>query len=292
MKYAKMFKWLSVILVIAVMIPLVGCGKGGNQEPTPTPTATAPAEPTGETGTLSDLEGDVQVQRQGTKTWIAATSGMEIWGGDSLKTGGDGYALITFFDGSVMEVEADTKILVEELSKASGGATTVRISQVLGNTVNRVENLIDSSSTYEVETLAGSAVVRGTIFGMEVDRDRGVVHTCVNTSKEEDEEQHSIDFSNNGKTVEVIEGKTSCCWEGGVPGDPDYIDPDDDPANFPGGGGGGGCYGYECYGYPTPTQTPMTECSPGCYYYMIGNGYCDEACYTEACSYDSGDCID
>jgi len=274
MKYAKMFKWLSVILVIAVMIPLVGCGKGGNQEPTPTPTATAPAEPTGETGTLSDLEGGVQVQRQGVGAWIVASDGMKVGTGDSLKTGGDGYVLITFFDGSVMEVEADTKISVEELSKASGGATTVRISQVLGNTVNRVENLIDSSSTYEVETPAGSAVVRGTIFNMAVDRDRGVIHTCVNTSKEEDEEQHSIDFSNNGKTVEVIEGKTSCCWDGGVPGDPDYTDPDDDPANFTGGGGGGSlCEGccYPCYWiqsegsycycpeptpYPSPTSGP------------------------------------
>ena len=27
MKYANAFKWLSVILVIAVMIPAIGCGK-------------------------------------------------------------------------------------------------------------------------------------------------------------------------------------------------------------------------------------------------------------------------
>lgn len=276
MNYAKVYKWLSVILVIAVMIPLVGCGKGGNQSPTPTPTPTAtPAEPSGETGSLSGVVGYVQVLRSWSSSWIEATSGMKIGTGDSLKTGGDGYTLITFFDGSVMEVEADTKISVEELSAASGGSTTVRINQVLGNTLNRVENLIDSSSTYEVETPAGSAVVRGTIFSMAVDRDLGVIHTCVNTSKEEDEEVHSVDFSNNGKTVEVIEGKTSCCWEGGVPGDPDYTDPDDDPANFTGGGGGGGslCEGccYPCYwiqvegGYcycPEPTPYPSPTMGP------------------------------
>ena len=38
MKYANAFKWLSVILVIAVMIPAIGCGKKEAQEPTPTPT--------------------------------------------------------------------------------------------------------------------------------------------------------------------------------------------------------------------------------------------------------------
>ena len=258
MNYAKVFKLLSVILVIAVMIPVIGCGKGGGEAtPTPTLTTAAPAEPTGETGTLSDLEGGVQVQRQGTKTWIAATSGMEIWGGDSLQTGDDGYALITFFDGSVMEVEADTKISVEELSKASGGSTNVHINQVIGNTLNHVENLIDSSSNYEVETLAGSAVVRGTIFRMGVEREDGITHTCASTLNEEDEENHYIDFINGGKTVEVPEGKTSCCWEGGVPGNPFYTDPDDSPAHFTGGGGGGGCYGYGCHGYyPTPTPMP------------------------------------
>jgi hypothetical protein len=260
MKYARTFKWLSVILVIAVMIPLAGCGKGGNQGPTPTlmPTATATTytEPTGETGALSGIVGDVQVKQQGAGAWIAATSGMKIGTGDSLQTGDDGYVMITFFDGSVMELEADTKILVEELVAASGGSTTVRINQVIGSTLNRVENLTDSASKYEVETLAGSAVVRGTIFRNEVEREDGITHTCVSTLNEGDQEQHFIDFSNGGKTVEVPEGKTSCAWEGGVPGNPFYTDPDDSPANFTG-GGGGGCYGYGCPGYyPTPTPMP------------------------------------
>ena len=39
MKYANAFKWLLAILVIAVMIPAIGCGKKEAQEPTPTPTA-------------------------------------------------------------------------------------------------------------------------------------------------------------------------------------------------------------------------------------------------------------
>lgn len=246
---------LSVILIIAAMMPLVGCGKGGNQAPPPTITPTVtPVEQTGETGTLSSLTGDVTVMRQGTKIWIAATSGMEIWGGDSLKTGGDGYVLITFFDGSVMEIELDAEISVEELSVASGGSTTVRINQVIGNTLNRVENLVDSSSIYEVETLAGSAVVRGTIFYNEVEREDGITHTCASTLNEEDGENHYVDFSDGGKTVEIPEGKTACCWEGGVPGNPFWTDPDDNPANFTG-GGGGGCYGYGCY-QPTPTPTP------------------------------------
>jgi hypothetical protein len=263
MNYVKVFKWLSVILVIAVMIPAIGCGKKAAQVPTPTPTAiptaTTPAEPTGQTGSLSSVTGDVQVSRQGAAAWIAATSGMKIWTGDSLKTGSNGYVLITFFDGSVMEVNAGTEISVEELSQSSGGATTVRIQQTIGNTINRVQNLVDSSSTYEVETPAGSAVVRGTIYSVDVN-DVGALTTCVETIDENDTVEHSVAFSNGGIAVNVIENFVSCCVEGGVPQTPTYADPNNDPSTFEN-GGDGGCYGYQC----------QTRCPPG---YCWGEGQC------------------
>ncbi|MFA5367464.1 MAG: FecR domain-containing protein [Dehalococcoidia bacterium] len=307
MKYIKTFVSLSLILIVAAMIPLAGCGKGEEPAPTPAPTATAVVQ-TGETGTLSDIAGDVQVLRQGSSGWIVATSGMKIWTGDSLETGADGYVLVTFFDGSVMEVESDTEISVEELSVASGGSTTVRIHQTIGSTINRVENLIDSSSKYEVESLAGTAAVRGTTFRNQVGRERGIIHTCVSTFKEE-EGQHFVYFSNNGEGVDIPEGKTACCWEGGVPGRPFWTDPNDSPASWQSGGGSGShltptpTSTYEPEPTPTvtpeptlsptpePTPTPEQECSPGCYEYMIGDGNCDEACYTEECSYDFGDCV-
>ena len=276
MKYGNAYKWLSVMLVLLIVSAAIGCGKKEAEEATPTPTAipmptATPAEPTGQTGSLSSVTGDVQVLRQSAVAWIAAASGMKIWTGDSLKTGSDGYALITFFDGSVMEVEAESEISVEELSAASGGSTTVRISQVLGNTINRVENLVDSSSTYEVETLAGSAVVRGTIYRIQVNQYGEITHTCCSTSDEEDNKQHNVDFSGGGSTVKVPEGMTSCCWEGGAPGSPFYTNPADDLLQFSGDSGGGGS---------EPT------CAPGCYYSMIGDGTCQLACDVEACSYD------
>jgi len=313
MKYAKIFVSLSLILIAAAFI---GCGNGQEATPTPVATATATVSPTGQSGILSEIAGEVQVLRNGTSAWTVAVNSMKIWTGDSLQTGADGYALVTFFDGSVMEVEADTKISVDELSIASGGSTAVRIHQTIGSTINRVENLIDSSSKYEVESPAGTAAVRGTTFGNNVERDGGILHTCVSTFKEEDG-QHFVYFSNSGEGVDIPEGKTSCCWEGGVPGRPFWTDPDDNPANFTGGGGGGGSGGHPTptstyEPEPTPTLTPEPtptstsepeptltpeptptmgqECSPGCYEYMIGDGYCDEVCYTEACSYDFGDC--
>ena len=181
MKNSSIFKLMSVMLFVLVVAAVIGCGKGGEQKPTPqpvppatsSPTATAPA---GQSGTLSDIAGEVQVQRSGASAWAAATNGMKIWTGDGLKTGSDGYTLITFFDGSVMEVNPGTEISVTELSQAAGGSTTVQISQTIGNTLNRVQNLVDSSSTYEVTTPAGSAVVRGTIYSVDVN-DGGTLTT-------------------------------------------------------------------------------------------------------------------
>jgi hypothetical protein len=263
MKHVTVFRWLSVMLVLLIVSAAIGCGKKASQEPTPTPTAVStptatPTEPSGETGSLSGVTGDVQVLRSWSSSWIAATSGMKIGTSDSLKTGSDGYVLIRFFDGSVMEVEADSEISVEELSKASGGSTTVRISQVLGNTINRVENLVDSSSTYEVETLAGSAVVRGTIYRMFVSPYGAITRACCFTMDEEDKEEHSVAFTGGGVTVNVLENMAACAMEGGIPGSPFYPDQNDDPLQFTTGDSGGGCSG---------------ECCPPCY--PIGDRFID-----------------
>jgi hypothetical protein len=262
MKFSSVgaFKWISVMVIVLIVAAAIGCGKKADQAPTPTPTAvssptaTAPAEPMGETGTLSSVTGDVEVQRQGAGSWIVATSGMKIGTGDNLKTGEDGYVLITFFDGSVMEVEADSEISVEELSQASGGSTTVRITQVIGHTINRVEDLIDSSSTYEIETPAGSAVVRGTIEDIHV---YASGRTCTGVVDEQDVTQHSASFTGSGVTVAIVEGWMVCCEEGGIPGSLFPIDPADDPLQY---SSGGSCYGYGCGGsQPTPVPSPTGQ---------------------------------
>ena len=273
MRYLTVFRWLSVMLVVLVIAAAIGCGKKGAEEATPTPIATSSptataAAPAGQSGTLSDIEGEVQVLRSGTSAWSTATDGMQIWTGDGLKTGSNGYVLITFFDGSVMEVNAGTEISVEELSQTSGGSTTVQINQAIGNTLNRVQNLVDSSSTYEVTTPAGSAVVRGTIYSVEV-KDEGKLTTCIKTKDERDTIEHSVAFSNGGGTVNVIENFFSCCTVGETPQTPAYSDPTNDPSTFESGGGGG-----------------EGQCAPGCYYSMVGNGICDYACLVEACNYD------
>ena len=234
MRHITISKWLSVMLVVLMVAAAIGCGKKEAEKPTPTPTmiptpTATPSEPSGETGSLSGVIGDVQVLRSWSSSWVAAASGMKLGTGDSLKTGGDGYVLITFFDGSVMEMNASTEISVEELSKASGGSTTVNLSQIIGNTLNRVENLIDSSSTYEVGTAAVSMVVRGTIVVIQVDQNG---RTIISVVDEGDVEKHFVYVTAGGVTVILYEGMTLAIEVGGIPGTPFYTNPLDDPNQY------------------------------------------------------------
>ena len=284
MKNTSILKWFSVMLLVLIVAAAIGCGKGEEQQATPTPVPTATSSPTatapaGQSGTLSDIAGEVQVLRSGTSAWSAATDGMKIWTGDGLKTGSDGYVLITFFDGSVMEVEAGTEISVDELSQAAGGATTVRIQQTIGNTINRVQNLVDSSSTYEVETPAGSAVVRGTVYKVRVNDYNGLSQICIDNIDQGDEQsEHLVDLSGGGETVGVPEGRTDCCWEGGQPGNPFYTNPGDDPLNADTSGGGPVCT-QECWIGEGDFQVCICECCcpSSCSLFEDGilNGYGD-----------------
>jgi hypothetical protein len=59
---------------------------------------------------LSITEGDVFLMKAGADDWMEATVGTSLKVGDTLKTGDDSGAEITFFDGSTMELEAGTQI--------------------------------------------------------------------------------------------------------------------------------------------------------------------------------------
>jgi hypothetical protein len=183
----------------------------------------------------------VLVQKAGSANWSDAAAGMKLATGDGLHTGIDGYALIVFHEGSVMEIEADSEIVIEELSTSDTGSTTIRIKQLFGNAVNRVEQLTDSASKYEVDTPAGTAVVRGTNFITRVLKGLGL--SCVITLCEDDDEdcepvtdsskgEHCVVFTANGVPVDVCQGMKACAWPGSPPAAPDYADPKDDPRNL------------------------------------------------------------
>jgi len=104
-----------------------------------------------------------------TDDWIEATVKMPLEVGDTIKTGDDFGAEITFFNGSTIELEAGTQIEITSLdSSADTGVTTITLMQTIGTTISRVTKLLDPASSYDVETPAGVAAVRGTVMVVRV----------------------------------------------------------------------------------------------------------------------------
>ena len=183
---------MALVLTLALLIPLVGCGGGGTAVPCK----------------ISSVSGDVQILRSGATEPVKATSGMELAVGDTITTGANGSTKLTFFDGSVMEIKASSEILINELSTSSTGSTAVSLKELVGSTVNRVAKLVDSSSKYEVDTPAAAAVVRGTVFDLLVQQ---------NGTTNVKAEQDSVSFTASGVTVTVNQGFQSTAVKGGTP---------------------------------------------------------------------------
>ncbi len=186
---------MALLLTLALLIPLVGCGGGGTAVPCK----------------ISSVSGDVQVLRSGSAESVKATNGMELAVGDTITTGNNGSANLTFFDGSVMEIKANSEILVNELSTASTGSTAVSLMEQVGSTINRIGKLVDSASKYEVDTPAAVAVVRGTVFDLLVQQ---------NGTTTVKAEQDSVSFTASGVTVTVNQGFQSSALVGGKPSTP------------------------------------------------------------------------
>ena len=121
---------------------------------------------------LSITEGNVSVMKADTGSWIEAQVGMSLKPGDSVKTGDNSSADITFFDGSTIELQAGTEIEIASLDiSGDSGSTNITLEQAIGNTISRVTKIVDPASRYEVETPVGAAAVRGSAMQVYVMED-------------------------------------------------------------------------------------------------------------------------
>jgi VCBS repeat-containing protein len=147
--------------------------------------------------------------KAGTDDWIEAEVEMELEVGDTIKTGDDSGAEITFFDGSTMELETATEIEIISLDLACDtGVTTITLEQTIGTTISRVTKLLDPASSYEVETPTGVAGVRGSILIVTVGGDGTTLIT---------NEEGNIYAIGQGVELQIPEGRTGIIVSGQQP---------------------------------------------------------------------------
>ena len=167
----------------------------------------------GASTTLSILSGAVQIRHGATGAFVAADDGAILSPGDAVRTGTDARAVLTYFEGSTVEIEPDSEIAIETAHGNPDGSTVIVMQQELGTTWHVVTHLVQGGSKYEVHTTASTASVRGTEFTVGVAADRT---TSVTTT----EGDVATSDAASTKVVDVTPGLTTTTKPGEKPEDP------------------------------------------------------------------------
>jgi len=133
--------------------------------------------------------GDIQVKHDG-GSWISAQNGMDLYQSDSIKTGENASASIVFFKSSIIRIDGNTEVSIQEIIQSDDG-TNVKIKQDAGRTWSTVAK-ISGIDNYDVQTPTTIASVRGTSFDVYIKSDGktdvGVGRGIVNVSRLKDGE--------------------------------------------------------------------------------------------------------
>lgn len=95
-------------------------------------------------------------------TWQPVATQQVVRVGDRVRTGPDAAARIVYFEGTSTDLGPNTGILVQRLSRSPEGNIVGRLFQAVGTTISRVTQLADPAASFEIETPAATAFVRGT----------------------------------------------------------------------------------------------------------------------------------
>ena len=153
--------------------------------------------------TLSSLQGEVLVKKAGDFDWIKGQLNMALKAGDAIKSATEANAIVTFFDGSTIELKADTQIEITELIKKQ--PKEIRLKQEIGETISRVKKLVDPASIYEIETLSAVIGVRGSSMLVNVAPDGTTVVQNL---------EGQISITSLGIEVKIPEGGTGSVTPG------------------------------------------------------------------------------
>ena len=125
--------------------------------------------------TLHPIQGTVEVAPEG-EDFRAGTEGQTLQAGDTVRTGADGRAEIEYFDGSVTRLDVETSFTLQELSSISEvpNSKIIEAEQSEGRTFQRITEITDSQSRFDVETPTATASVLGTSYALTVHDDGSV----------------------------------------------------------------------------------------------------------------------
>jgi len=126
--------------------------------------------------TLTVNSGQVGVVKANGAQLSPARSGLDLGVGDQVGTVGNSNALVTFFEGTELELGKDTAIVLREI-RSSGNEVHVTIEDVFGVTNSRLKAFVNPNSSYQVQNPGGTVVAVGrgtTIYFNQVNKNQVV----------------------------------------------------------------------------------------------------------------------
>jgi uncharacterized protein YraI len=152
-----MLKLARFALLVAVLMALIG----------PLPVRAQDSDEL--VASLEVLEAGVQVKRVDTANWVTIKVETLIGEGDSVRTDATGKARITFFeDGTATDLEPATEYRINRF-RGSEDQFSLSVEVLAGITIQQFGRLVDSGSSYEVQTPGATMTVRGTDFAVRVE---------------------------------------------------------------------------------------------------------------------------
>lgn len=119
---------------------------------------------------LEVLSEGVEVQRVNTADWLPVRVEAIVGVGDSIRTDATGRVRITYFaDGTDTELLPNTEYLI---NRFEGNRTSFNLAVTVrqGQTMQRLNRLLDAGSSYNIYTPAMELTARGTAFAVRVER--------------------------------------------------------------------------------------------------------------------------
>ena len=118
---------------------------------------------------LETLKGQVSLKRFDSQTFVSVSKESLIGVGDTIKTDDTGTARITFFaNGVETDVLPNSEFRID-VFKGDLETYTLSVSVLVGQTVQRVTKLLDSGSSYTINSTGLEMAVRGTVFDVRVE---------------------------------------------------------------------------------------------------------------------------
>jgi hypothetical protein len=129
--------------------------------------ASAAAAQSPQGATLTVTAGTVAVVQGAGGAVQPAPSGLTLAVGDQVATVGRSSALVTFFEGTELELGQETTIVLREIRSGGNREVHIVVEDVLGSTVNRIQAFVNPNSSYQVQTPGGRvvALIRGSTVG-------------------------------------------------------------------------------------------------------------------------------